>query len=69
MGGSISICTCWLASLEVDWPICSGWDCMVCARASSMVCTESGYVKSLEVSENGILCADERGKEITDLDV
>ena len=41
----------------------------MCARASSMVCTESGYVKSLEVSENGILCADERGKEITDLDV
>ena len=31
--GSISICTCWPASLELDWPTCTGWGCEMCVSA------------------------------------
>lgn len=47
MGGSASKCTCWLASIEVDWPTRKGCFCDVCTSESKMVCTESDCSRSL----------------------
>jgi hypothetical protein len=58
-GGSTSMSTCWLASLELNWPTCMGWRCEMCVSASSTPCTESGCAKILKVSHKDI-CPDER---------
>ena len=48
--GSALRSTCWVASFELDWTTFVDRGCETRASASSIVCTESGCVKGLEVS-------------------